>query len=178
MSSNFFQYCFPWQDHYNFHASVWSIIFVRRLSLKSDNRYCSLRSQQLGYGFNRYSEEPRSAFLPLLSFFKHPFPPFITLGDSLFSVSDYYFNEKMCLLLERTVKGKWINLKDTLKLILIRQFYCKYDKLLSFYFVFLLKFSKNYTIIKANKSLILWEEAAIWVNVLSQSIVCMEVMDG
>ena len=48
MSSNFFQYCFPWQDHYNFHAAVWSIIFVRRLSLKSDNRYCSLRSQQLG----------------------------------------------------------------------------------------------------------------------------------
>ena len=45
-------------------------------------------------------------FLPLLSFFKHPFPPFITLGDSFFSVSDYYFNEKMCLLLERTVKGK------------------------------------------------------------------------
>ena len=62
MSSNFFQYCFPWQDHYNFHASVWSIIFVRRLSLKSDNRYCSLRSQQLGYCFNRYSEGPRSAF--------------------------------------------------------------------------------------------------------------------
>ena len=47
-----------------------------------------------------------------------------------------------------------------------------------FYLIFLLKLSKNYTMIETNKKCIFREEEPVWINVLSQSIVCMEVMDG